>query len=92
LDDVGVKGPYTDYDNELALPGIRRFVFEHIQNLDRTLDRIERAQACIGPKSQFCQNGMVIVGFVCSSGGRSPESAKVIKILGWTRCDNVSEV
>ncbi|KAF8851027.1 hypothetical protein BDZ45DRAFT_767931 [Acephala macrosclerotiorum] len=92
LDNVGVKGPYTDYDNELALPGIRRFVFEHIQNLNRTLDRIERAQVYIEPKSQFCQNGMIIVGFVCSSKERSLESAKIIKILKWTRCDNVSKI
>jgi len=30
VDDIGVKGPYTDYDGEEALPGIRRFVLEHI--------------------------------------------------------------
>jgi hypothetical protein len=51
LDDVGVKGPYTNYDGEEALPGIQRFILEHIQNLDKTLDRIERAKASIGAKS-----------------------------------------
>ena len=30
VDNIGVKGPYTDYDNELALLGIRCFVFEHL--------------------------------------------------------------
>ena len=30
VDDVGVKGPYTDYDGEEALLGIRRFILEHI--------------------------------------------------------------
>ena len=30
VDDVGVKGPYTDYDGEEALPGIRRFILEYI--------------------------------------------------------------
>ena len=91
IDDVGVKGPYTDYNNELKLPGIRRYVYEHLQNLDRTLERIERAGACIGPKSQFCYNGMVIVGFVCGAEGRGPEEAKVRKINNWTRCDNPTE-
>ena len=91
LDDIGVKGPYSDYDNELKLPGIRRFVFEHLQNLDATLDRIERAGACIGPKSQFCYNGMEIVGFVCGSGGRAPASAKVVKILEWPACKDTTE-
>ena len=91
LDDIGVKGPYSDYNNELKLPGIRRFVFEHLQNLDATLDRIERAGACIGPKSQFCYNGMGIVGFVCGSGGRAPASAKVVKILEWPTCKDITE-
>jgi hypothetical protein len=30
LDDVGVKGLYTNYDREEALPGIRRFILEYI--------------------------------------------------------------
>jgi hypothetical protein len=81
LDDIGVKGPYTDYDSEETLLGIRRFVFEHILNLDKTLDRVKRARACIRSKSQFCYNGINIVGFVCGSKGRSPASSKVIKIL-----------
>ena len=92
LDDIGVKGPYTDYDGEEKLPGIRRFVYEHLINLDRTLERLERAGACIGPKSQFCYDGMGIVGFVVGSGGRAPASAKVIKILEWPPCKNLTEV
>ena len=81
LDDIGVKGPYTDYDGEEVLPGIRKYVFEHIQNLDKTLERIERAGGSIGAKSQFCRNGLNVVGFVCNSGGREPSTDKVIKIL-----------
>ena len=34
LDDFGVKGPRMRYNDELAFPGVRRFVLEHIQNLD----------------------------------------------------------
>ena len=39
LDDIGVKGPRSRYNDAEApeLPGIRKFVLEHIQNLDRTL-------------------------------------------------------
>ena len=91
LDDIGVKGPYTTYDDEETLPGIRRYVYEHIQNLDKTMDRIERAGACIGAKSQFCHNGMNIVGFVCGYNGRTPSTSKVIKILEWPACKNVTE-
>ena len=91
MDDIGVKGPYSDYGGEMTLPGIRRFVYEHIRNLDKTLERIERAQATIGEKSQFCQNGMVVVGFVTGSAGRSPSSAAIVKILNWERCNDLTE-
>ena len=91
LDDIGIKGPYTDYDDAEKLPGIRRFVYEHLINLDKTLDRIERAGAVIGPKSQFCYNGMNVVGFVCGSGGRGPASTKVLKIVDWQPCENTTE-
>ena len=91
MDDVGVKGPYTTYDNEETIPGVRRYVFEHIQNLDKTMDRIERAGACIGAKSQFCHDGMNIVGFICGSNGRTPATSRVIKILEWPPCQNITE-
>ena len=39
VDDIAVKGPRTIYENEEVLPGVRRFVMEHIQSLDRTLER-----------------------------------------------------
>src|SRR5438045_4073402 len=91
LDDVGVKGLTSMYSNTEVLPGVRKFIMEHIQALDRTLERIERAGCTIGPKSQFCMKGVVIVRFVCGAEGRSPETAKVIKILEWKPCTCVRE-
>ena len=53
FDDVGVKGPKTKYDEEEIFPGVRRYIFEHLQRLDRTLVSIELAGARIsGSKSQ----------------------------------------
>ena len=91
LDDIGVKGPLTSYEGREVLPGIRQYVMEHIQSLDRTLVRLERAGCTIGPKSQFCMDGINIVGFVCGAEGRSPDSAKVIKILEWKPCSDIGE-
>ena len=52
VDDVGVKGPYTTYDNEEVVLGICKYILKHIQALDRTLERIERAGCTIaGGKS-----------------------------------------
>jgi hypothetical protein len=92
LDDIGVKGPFTNYNGEFKLPGIRRFVYEHILNLDQTMDRIERAEASIGPKSQFVYDGMDIVGYICGAEGRSPQAAKICKILDWEKCDSPTEI
>ena len=91
LDDVGVKGPISTYNNTEVLPGVHKFIMEHIQVLDRTLEWIERAGCTIGPKSQFCMKGVVIVRFVCGAEGQSPETAKVIKILEWKPCTCVRE-
>jgi len=74
-----------------VIPSVRQYVLEHIQSLDRTLVRLERAGCTIGPKSQFCINGISIVGFVCGAEGRSPDSAKVIKILEWKPCTDIGE-
>ena len=38
LNDIGVKGLYTTYGNEEVCPGVRRYVMEHIQSLDRMLE------------------------------------------------------
>ena len=51
LDNIRVKRPYSDYDNELRLPGIHRFVFKYLQNLNTILDRIKYTRAYIRPKS-----------------------------------------
>jgi hypothetical protein len=34
LDDISIKGPFTNYNGEFKLLGIRRFVYEYILNLD----------------------------------------------------------
>ena len=81
LDDIGVKGLLSVYNEKEALPGIRQYVMEHIQSLDRTLVCLERAECTISSKSQFCIDRINIVGFVCRAEGRSPDNAKVIKIL-----------
>ena len=86
LDDVGIKGPKTTYNNEELAPGIRRYVVEHIQNLDKVLADLERAGVTIaGAKSQFCRAGIKIVRYICDADGRHPDTSKVLKILDWPK-------
>ena len=47
IDNIRVKGLYIDYSKELKLFRICRFIFEHLQNLNKALDRIKRAKAFI---------------------------------------------
>ena len=55
LDDMAIKGPKTTYNNKEVAPSIRRYVFEHIQNLNKVLPDLEQAGITIaGAKSQFC--------------------------------------
>ena len=53
LNDIGVKGSRTDYSRAEALPGVQGFILKHIQNLDRVLYDLERAELTVaGVKSQ----------------------------------------
>jgi hypothetical protein len=81
IDNIRVKGLYTDYNKELKLFRVCRFIFEHLQNLNKALNRIKRAKAFIKLKLQFCYNSISIISFVYSFGGRSLITAKVNKIL-----------
>lgn len=95
LDDVGIDGPKTDYDQEESemLPGVRRFMLEHIMNVDKTLLAFECAGLTIsGEKSQWLMAGLKVVGYVCDAGGRHPEVAKIMKIINWPEPTNASEV
>ena len=91
IDNIRVKGLYTDYSRELKLLGIRRFVFEHLQNLNKALNRIKQAKASIRPKSQFCYDSIGIIGFVCGFRGRSLAATKVSKILDQHQCNNITK-
>jgi ribonuclease HI len=93
LDDICVRGPTTEYGGEEAAPGIRRFVLEHLVNLDKVLVNIELSGCTVaGQKSQFCKKTAVVTGYLCGTYGRSPEEKKVVKILEWEVCLDVGEV
>jgi len=81
IDDIKVKGLYINYNKELKLLRIRRFVFKYLQNLNKALKRIKRAKASIKLKSQFCYNSISIISFVYNFRGKNPTITKVNKIL-----------
>ena len=100
VDDVPVKGPPTRYERDdgtyetiLENPGIRRFVWEHLQNVNRVIQRIKEAGGTFsGHKTQVCVDSAVVVGHKCTYEGRMPDEGRVQKILNWPICQNLTEV
>jgi hypothetical protein len=93
LDDVCVKGPKTNYNLEELEPGIRKYVFEHLSNVDKVLADIERAGATVsGHKSDLCYGSMIVVGYRVDANGRHPDQKKVSKIRTWPACKDVKEI
>ena len=100
IDDVPIRGPEGRYllpdgteERIPENPGIRRFVWEHFQNVNRV---VQRTKYCGGTysgfKSTLCADEIVAVGHRCTSKGRLPDPKYIDKITKWGPCKNVSEV
>lgn len=91
IDDIFPLGPrsyYTQADSSFeTIPGnsgIRRFIWEYAQVLNRVLQRLNHAGASIsGKKVQICVPKTVCVGYEISYEGRRPLQEKIQRILDW---------
>ena len=100
IDDIPVKGPVSRYQKQdgsyETIPenaGIRRFVWEHIQNVNRVIQRIKHAGGTFSAiKSNICVETAIVVGHKCTIDGRLPDDSKVQKVLDWPICRNLMEV
>jgi hypothetical protein len=100
LNDAPIKGLPTQYEQPDGSykthpdnPSIRRFVWEHFQNLNRVVQRIKYV-GCTwsGPKAFLRVPETLIVGHMCCYEGRRAADSKVNKICNWGPCNNLSEV
>ncbi|GBG60952.1 hypothetical protein CBR_g16073 [Chara braunii] len=83
IDDLAVKGPKEKEEDEV-MPGVRRFVWKHVQDIDQVLELLgEHNLTASGPKSKHCMREATILGFVCNESGRRPDVKKTDKILEW---------
>ena len=100
IDDIPVKGPVSRYQNADGTyetiqenNGIRKFVWEHLQNVNRVIQRVKHAGGTFSAiKSFFCVETAVIVGHKCTIEGRLPDKTRVQKIVDWPICRNLTEV
>jgi hypothetical protein len=52
---------------------------------------LERARYTIlGVKSYFYKDKIIVVGYRCNRKGRYPEELKVVKIVYWRDCEDVT--
>jgi hypothetical protein len=100
VDDCPCKGLKTHY--ELAdgtyetipeNPGIQRFVWEHVQNINCVVQQVKHAGSTFsGKKSFFCIPDAVIVGHKRTYKGRLPDDSRVAKIKNWPVPETISNV
>ena len=100
IDDVPIKGPKSRYmladGSYEKIPenlGIRRFVWEHFQNLNQVVQRMKYCGGTFsGPKTTLCAEEIVVVGHRCTYEGRLPETDRVGVIVRWPACSNATDV
>jgi hypothetical protein len=100
IDDVPVRGPATRYilpsgeeERIPENPGIRRFVWEHFQDLNRICERMKYSGGTFsGYKSNLCAAEINLLGQRCTIEGRKPDKARVIKVTNWGHCPDLSDV
>ncbi|GBG85178.1 hypothetical protein CBR_g39743 [Chara braunii] len=84
IDGLAVKGPKEKEEKEV-MPGVRRFVWKHVQDIDQVLGLLEEYNlTASSPESRHCMREATILGFVCNESGRRPDVNKTDKILEWS--------
>ncbi len=95
VDDCGVKGPTSRYNNE-PIPGnpnIRRFVWEYIERLDMFLGALIMAGiTASGTKAVLAVLNLRIVGTIVALEGWVLAPSVIQKVLDWPPPSSVSEV
>ena len=99
IDDIPIKGPpgrYIGSDGKEETipqnPNIRRFIWEHLNDVHRILHRIGESGGTVsGKKMQLCQSEVEIVGHKCNSSGREPVNGRTKKVTEWPIPKNLKE-
>jgi hypothetical protein len=99
-DDVPIKGPRSryelpdgTYETIPANPGIRRFVWEHLQDVHRIIQRVKSYGATFSGKKAFIGVSRAdILGHTCTYDGRIADPSRIQAIWDWPIPTNVSEV
>ncbi|OMJ11965.1 Transposon Tf2-9 polyprotein [Smittium culicis] len=92
LDDGCVKGR-SNNESLSNIPGVRRFVFEHINDVVSVLQTMINAGLTVsGKKCRFGVSEVELVGFICDEHGRRPTGSNISKVIEWPRPKNLTQV
>ncbi len=93
IDNCGVKGPTSRYGDVEIHSGIRRFVWEYVQNLDLVLGALLNAGiTASGAKAILAAEHLKIVGSIVCLDGWIIEPSLVAKILSYPVPTSTTEV
>jgi hypothetical protein len=100
IDDIASKSVKTryqradgSYETIPENPGIRRFIWEHLQVQNRIIHRLRIVGLTVSAsKFVLAAPSANIVGHMCTMEGRIPEESKVQKIRDWPACKTVTQV
>jgi len=100
VDDCAIKGPPTRYETDnggydtiTENPGIRKFIWQHLQDVHRILHRLRTAGATVSAKKiVIASPEIIILGHKCTYEGRIPDDSKIARVRDWPSCKNLSDV
>ncbi|GBE81974.1 hypothetical protein SCP_0403500 [Sparassis crispa] len=100
IDDVPVKNGTMRYETSdrgyEVIPqnsGICRFIWEHAENVNHVIHRLEMAGATLsGKKCNICGPELEYLGRLYNYEGRWPLPSRIQKIVDWPACMTVTEV
>jgi hypothetical protein len=93
MDNIGIKGLKTTYNNEEIIPRIRRYILKYIIWMDEILTNLKKARCTIsGAKSQFYMSRLRIIKFICDTLKQHSNISKIIKIVKWLPPNNITEI
>ena len=100
VDDCSIKGPASRYETEDGgyevipeNPGVRNFIWQHLNDVHRILHRLRCAGATVSASKLFVAvPEVVILGHKCTYSGHVPDDSKIAKVRDWPPCKNLADV
>jgi transposase InsO family protein len=92
VDDGVVKGS-VEADQTEVLPGVRRYVYDHVQDVVDVMKTLIQAGLTVsGTKCKFGMEEVEVLGYQCTPQGRTVTKEKADKIKNWPVPTNKTEV